>query len=233
MYRLGLRATLDTFAPWRDATTPMQPGLYAILDVDSLQRASRPPLDFARRVLDAGPIAALQLRAKSMSAREQLGLAAALRPLCADAGVPFFLNDRPDVAWLAAADGVHLGQDDLPIELARRVASGLRVGVSSHSPAEFVAALATDADYVALGPVFATSSKADAAPVVGLATLRSLCAAAPGRAVVAIGGITLANAHEIRAAGARAGAVIGALLVDDAEVTATARALHRALSEGS
>lgn len=209
----------------------MNPGLYAIIDVDSLLRASRPPLGFARRVLDAGPIAALQLRAKSLGARDLLALAAALRPLCAAAGVPFFLNDRPDVAWLAAADGVHLGQDDLPIAAARRVAPGLQVGVSSHTPAEFAAALETDADYVAVGPVFATATKSDAAPVVGLRTLRSLCAAAGGsRAVVAIGGITLANAPEIRAAGARAGAVIGALLVDDADVTATARALHRALS---
>jgi len=209
----------------------MNPGLYAIIDVDSLLRASRPALGFARRVLDAGPIAALQLRAKSLGARDLLGLAAALRPLCAAAGVPFFLNDRPDVAWLAAADGVHLGQDDLPIAAARRVAPGLQVGVSSHTPAEFAAALETDADYVAVGPVFATATKSDAAPVVGLRTLRSLCAAAGGsRAVVAIGGITLANAPEIRAAGARAGAVIGALLVDDADVTATARALHRALS---
>lgn len=208
----------------------MQPGLYAIVDVDSLQRASRPPLDFARRVLDAGRLSALQLRAKSMGARDLLGLATALRPLCVEAGVPFFVNDRPDVAWLAGADGVHLGLDDLPIELARRVAPGLRVGVSTHTPAEFAAALTTDSDYVAVGPVFATSSKADAAPVVGLGTLRSLCAAAGGRAVVAIGGITLANAHEIRAAGATAGAVIGALLVDDGDVTSSARALHLALS---
>lgn len=208
----------------------MRQGLYAIVDVDSLQRAARPPLDFARRVLDAGALSALQLRAKSMGARDLLALAAALRPLCVDAGVPFFVNDRPDVAWLAGADGVHLGQDDLPLPMARRVAPGLQVGVSSHTPAEFAVALLTDADYIALGPAFATSTKADAAPVVGLRTLGSLCAAAGDRPVVAIGGITLSNAHEIRAAGVRAGAVIGALLVDDPDVTATARALHRALS---
>jgi thiamine-phosphate pyrophosphorylase len=208
----------------------MIPGLYAIVDVDSLARAGRAPLDFARRALDAGPLAALQLRAKSAGARDLLALAAALRPFCVDAKTPFFVNDRPDVAWLAGADGVHLGQDDLPLDLARRVAPGLQVGVSSHVPSEFAAALLTDADYVALGPVYATASKADAAPVVGVPTLRSLCAAAGARAVVAIGGITLANAGEIRDAGARAGAVIGALLVDDADVTATARALHRALS---
>lgn len=210
----------------------MQPGLYAIVDVDSLQRASRPPLDFARRVLDAGRLSALQLRAKSMGARDLLGLATALRPLCVEAKVPFFLNDRPDVAWLAGTDGVHLGLDDLPIELARRVAPGLQVGVSTHTPSEFAAALTTDADYVALGPVFATATKPDAAPVVGLATLRSLCAAAGDRPVVAIGGITRDNAQEIHAAGARAGAVIGALLVDDGDVTSVARSLHLRLSQG-
>jgi thiamine-phosphate pyrophosphorylase len=210
----------------------MQPGLYAIVDVDSLQRASRPPLDFARRVLDAGRLSALQLRAKSMGARDLLGLATALRPLCVEAKVPFFLNDRPDVAWLAGTDGVHLGLDDLPIELARRVAPGLQVGVSTHTPSEFAAALTTDADYVAVGPVFATATKPDAAPVVGLATLRSLCAASGDRPVVAIGGITLANAREIHAAGARAGAVIGALLVDDGAVTSVARSLHLRLSQG-
>ena len=208
----------------------MQPGLYAIVDVDSLQRGARPPLDFARRVLDAGRLAALQLRAKSLGARDMLALAVALRPLCVDARVPLFVNDRPDVAWLAAADGVHLGLDDLPLPHARRVAPGLQVGVSSHTTAEFAAALATDADYIAVGPVFPTASKADAAPVVGLPTLRALCAAAGSRPVVAIGGVTAGNAAQIRAAGARAGAVIGALLVDDRDVTATARALHRALS---
>lgn len=207
----------------------MNPGLYAIVDVDSLRRAGRDPVDFACRVLAAGALSAVQLRAKSAGARDLLSLASALRPWCTAAGVPFYVNDRPDVAWLAYADGVHLGQDDLPIELACRVAPGLAVGLSSHTHEEFDAALATDADYVAVGPVFATSTKADAAPVVGVDALRSLAARAGGRPVVAIGGVTLANAPEIRAAGARAGAVIGALLVDEADVTANARALHRAL----
>lgn len=207
----------------------MDPGLYAIVDVDTLRRTGRDPGDFTQRVLAAGKLAALQLRAKSLGARELLAFASAMRPWCTAAGVPFFVNDRPDVARLAYADGVHLGQDDLPIEHARRVAPDLRVGLSSHTPAEFAAALETDADYVAVGPVFATSTKADAAPVVGVEALRALTASAAGRDVVAIGGISLTNAREIRAAGARAGAVIGALLVDDGDVTANARALHRAL----
>lgn len=206
----------------------MRPGLYAIVDVDALTRASMDPLAFARRVLEGGPLAAVQLRAKSSGARETLALARALAGLCRAAETPFYVNDRADVAALAGADGVHLGTTDLPAEDARRVFPGLRVGSSSHTPAEVAEALAQGPDYLAFGPVFGTTSKADAAPTVGLDALRAV-ALGTALPVVAIGGITLANAGAVRDAGARAGAVISALVVDEAGVRRRARDLHRAL----
>lgn len=206
----------------------MNPGLYAIVDADTLEGAGRDVTDFARRVLDAGPLAALQLRAKSWGARRMLTCARDLAALCRARGVPFFVNDRPDVAWLARADGVHVGMDDLPVSDVRLVAPGLKVGASSHNPDEVSAVLHTDADYLAFGPVFGTRSKADPAPTVGLEALARVVARCreTSRPVVAIGGISLENAHLVREAGATAAAVIGALVVDDDRVTDVARALH-------
>ncbi len=206
-------------------------GLYAIVDTDSLTAAGRDPLAFAQRLLAAGPLAALQLRAKSLDARSTLRLARALGPWCRAAGVPWVLNDRADLAWLAGADGVHVGQGDLSVEDIGRLVPGMRVGGSSHTPEQLAALLDTSAAYVAYGPVFPTRSKRDPDPAVGLDGLRAAAieAARAARPLVAIGGITLENAPAIRASGAWAGASIGALLVPDGEVTAVARALHRAL----
>lgn len=206
----------------------MRPGLYAIVDIDALSRAGRDPLAFARAVLSHGPIAALQLRAKPLGSREMLALARAIAPLCRAAQTPFYVNDRADVAALAGADGAHLGTADLPLPDARRVFPGLRFGASSHTDDEVAAALADGPDYLAFGPVFGTRSKSDAAPTVGLDALRAVVART-SLPVVAIGGITLDNAPAVRAAGARAGAVIAALVVDEDRVADHARALHRAL----
>ncbi len=205
----------------------MEPGLYAIVDLDAL--AGRDPVAFAQRVLAGGALAALQLRAKSLGAGALLSLAREIGPWCRAAGVPFYVNDRPDVAALAGADGVHLGMEDLPVEAARRVSPSLRVGLSSHDDGEVSRALATDADYLAFGPVFGTRSKSNPAPTVGLDALRLVCERAGSRPVVAIGGVTLENAATVRAAGATAGAVIAALVVDDARVTQVASELHHAL----
>jgi thiamine-phosphate pyrophosphorylase len=209
----------------------MRPGLYAILDLDVLARAGRDVVPFAARVLAAGGLAAVQLRAKSAGAREVLALARALAPLCAGANVPFYVNDRPDVALLAGASGVHVGGDDLPVAEVRRFAPSLRVGCSTHTPEEFDAGLATGADYVAFGPVFATQTKHDASPVTGLAALAVVARRALERGVplVAIGGVTLDNAARVRDAGATAAAVISALVVPDEQLTSHARALHVAL----
>jgi thiamine-phosphate pyrophosphorylase len=204
-------------------------GLYAIVDTGFLARRRLDPIDYARAVLDARP-AALQLRAKSSSAREILSLLRALGPLCRHAGVPLVANDRPDLAALAGCDAVHIGQEDSPYALVHRIAPQLAVGISTHDPAQLTAALGFRPRYVAYGPVFATTTKANPDPVVGLEGLRA--AAEQTRAaripLVAIGGITLDRAHAI-AEHADACAVIGDLCHEGAtfaEITTRAYAFQ-------
>jgi len=207
-------------------------GLYAIADVGSLAARLLDPLAFAAAVLAVRP-AALQLRAKDLPPRETLALLRALAPMCHRAGVPLVANDRPDLAMLAGCDLVHVGQMDMPIERVRRIAPGLRVGVSTHTLEQLDAALAVKPAYVAFGPVFETRSKASPDPVVGLALLRTAAARASsvGVPLVAIGGITCERAREILGA-ADAVAVIAdlvpAIVAGDPmrEVTARAGMLH-------
>jgi thiamine-phosphate pyrophosphorylase len=208
-------------------------GLYAIADVTTLADRRLDVVAFARAVLAARP-AALQLRAKDLPAREMLALLRALTPMCRHAGVPLVANDRVDVAALAGCDYVHIGQEDGPIEIAHRIAPNLRIGVSTHTPEQLLRALEHRPAYVAYGPVYATSSKANPDPVVGLVGLRGAhaVARAAGVPLVAIGGITMERAPEVAAA-SDAAAVIAALVpegADYAEVTARARRLHAALS---
>lgn len=206
-------------------------GLYPIVDLDSLAKRGVPPVEFAQQVLTARP-ALLQLRAKSMGARETLALLRRLQPLCAAAGTLLFANDRPDLALIAGAPGVHVGQDDLPVAEVRRFAPSLLVGVSTHNRAQFENALRDRPAYVALGPIFATSSKHNPDPVVGLAELAHAAerARAANVPLVAIGGIDRERAPQIADLGVIA-AVIGALLPDadadaDADVSARAQSLQ-------
>jgi len=206
-------------------------GLYAIVDCDFLAARGCSPLAFLERLLEARP-AAVQLRAKSAGARATLELARQMSGLCRDSQVPFFVNDRPDLAILSASVGVHLGQQDLGLADARSVAPRLRLGLSTHRLEEVDRALAERPDYLAFGPVFATGSKRDPEPVVGLDTLAEAarrCRRA-GIPLVAIGGIDAARAPQV-AASADAGAVISALLPAGGlpEVTAVARRLHALL----
>ena len=207
-------------------------GLYAIVDTDFLTARGVPVQAFAERLLEARP-AAIQLRAKGAGARDTLDLAHLLAARCEVLGIPFFVNDRPDLALLAgAACGVHLGQTDLRLEDVRRLAPELPAGISTHRPEEVERALGDKPAYLAFGPVFATRSKANAEPVVGLAALANTaerCRRA-GVPVVAIGGIDEERASAV-AAVAGAGAVIAALLPPGglSEVTTRARRLHRAL----
>ncbi|HYQ01044.1 MAG TPA: thiamine phosphate synthase [Polyangiaceae bacterium] len=211
-------------------------GLYPIVDVDSLRELGAPPravVAFAERVLLARP-ALLQLRAKHLGARDTLELLRALQPLCAESGARLIANDRPDLAVLAQCDGVHIGQEDLPLPLVRTLAPGLLVGVSTHNLEQLTAALAERPDYVAFGPVFATASKERPDPSVGLALLAEAHAAAQraGIPLVAIGGINLERATQI-AERAELGAVIAALQPNRGSLEGVSEAaleLQRALS---
>lgn len=180
------------------------PRLYVILDAGVVRG---PVHVIARQLLDAG-VRLLQYRGKDVSAREMLEASERLTALAHECGATFFVNDRPDVAWLAGADGVHVGQDDLGVEQARVLVGGGRlVGVSTHNLQQFEKAQATSADYIAIGPIFETSSKANPDPVVGTETIREVRALTK-KPIVAIGGIRLERAAEVIEAGADSVAVI-------------------------
>lgn len=202
----------------------MRGGLYAI--VDPAATRGRDPIEIAEAVLRGG-CARLQLRMKHGTDPERLALARRLRAVCRHHGVPFVVNDRADLACLVDADALHLGQDDLPIAEARRIVGAMEIGRSTHSIDQAHEAIAEGADVVAIGPVFATQSKTNADPVVGLDVLRDVSALPIP--VVAIGGITHDNAADVRQAGATWGAAISALC-GDAFPERRARVLHAALS---
>jgi thiamine-phosphate pyrophosphorylase len=184
------------------------PALYAIVDpLDT----GRSPTDLAAALL-AGGARVLQLRLKTASSREVLEVARALRVPTRRAGALLLVNDRPDVARAAEADGVHLGQDDLPVPAARAVlAAGAIVGLSTHDVPQAQDGAAAGADYLGVGPVFATSTKPHASGARGL-DLVAAVRAATTLPLVAIGGITPETAPAVRAAGADAVAMIGALV---------------------
>ena len=179
--------------------------LYAIVDAEVADR----PLALTFQALNAG-CAIVQLRAKRLDDVAFLEIAKRVRSACSHAGVPFIVNDRADIARLVRADGLHLGQDDLSIEEARRVVGDMQIGVSTHTLEQAETAEAEGADLIAFGPVFETQTKDNPDPVVGLRTLEALCQAV-SRPVFAIGGITPENAGETLQAGARYIAVISAL----------------------
>ncbi len=197
-------------------------GLYPIVDLDTLAKWNVTPLTFAEAVLTARP-PILQLRAKHQMPRLVLELLTQLKPLCAQAGTLLFANDRPDLALLAGADGVHVGQDDVPLEAVRRLPGQLRVGVSTHDEAQLVAALALGPDYVAFGPILATSTKAGADPALGLAAIGRAAelAHAANVPLVVIGGLTLSVAPQL-ARHALLVAVISDLLADGTDPSAIA-----------
>ncbi len=197
-------------------------GLYAIV-------GGADPLAQAAAALDGGA-RVVQLRLKDAPAGEVLEVARRLTALAAGRAL-VILNDRADLAVLAGADGVHVGDEDLPVAEARAVVGpDLLLGRSTRTLADGQAALAAGADHVGFGPVFPTATKAIAAAPRGLAMLGEVAAGLPAP-VVAIGGIDLASIGAVASAGAAAAAVIGALF-DAADPRARAAALAVAFQAG-
>src|SRR5215813_12373192 len=174
------------------------PPLYVILDAALLPSD---PVEFVKNLMGAGA-RLFQYRNKTAPARELLQAAQALNVTARQDGASFLLNDRPDIARLAGTNGVHLGQDDLELAAARKiVGTDALVGISTHSLEQFRSAAETDADYIAVGPIFETRSKAKPDPVVGLELIRQ-ARQLTSRPIVAIGGITLERTADVIRAGA-------------------------------
>jgi thiamine-phosphate pyrophosphorylase len=184
------------------------PSLYAIVDPAFTQM---PPVEFARKLADAG-VELVQLRDKNATARKIAAEAAELVGQLSAKGVRVIVNDRPDIAAMVGAGGVHVGQEDLPVEEARRVCGPSRwVGISTHNLDQFREACATSADYIAVGPIFPTAAKENPDPVVGIDFVRTV-RRLTSKPIVAIGGITAESAAEVFRAGADSVAVIRDLL---------------------
>lgn len=184
------------------------PRLYVILDA-ALITPGR--MECAEALVEAG-VRLLQYRDKCASAREYLERSCRLAGMLVPRGVSFFVNDRPDVAFLAGASGVHVGQEDLEVEQTRRVVGREKlIGVSTHNLEQFEQAATSSADYIAIGPVYNTSTKTNSAPVVGLDFVRRVRALTE-KPIVAIGGITLERASSVIEAGADSVAVISGIL---------------------
>jgi len=203
------------------------PRLYAI--IDPTQTSGRSPVELAGLLLDAG-VRLIQYRDKQATSRELLEISRQIAERARKAQAIFMVNDRADVALAVDADGVHLGQDDLPPDLARKVlAPGKWIGYSTHNLDQVQEADRTSADYIAIGPVFPTRSKENPDPVVGLGGLRQ-ARQATRKPLVAIGGITAENARSAIEAGADSVAVISDL-VGAQDVAARVKDLLKALTE--
>ena len=200
------------------------PRVYALTDVQlsGLSHAQQVEL------LSLGGATLIQLREKQMPPREFYEQAKmAVRP-----GVQLIINDRVDVALAVGAQGVHLGQDDMPPEAARKLLGpNAVIGYSTHNIEQAIAATKLPIDYLAVGPIFATTTKSDTAPVLGLEGLRTVRQAVGAFPLVAIGGITHANARDIIAAGADSVAVISALVSNPTNITDATRNLLQDLQD--
>jgi thiamine-phosphate pyrophosphorylase len=184
-------------------------------------------VEICRVALDGG-VTAIQLRAKGWTDRQLLDAALALAPLCRDAGALFVVNDRLDIALATGADGIHLGVDDVPVSLARRLLGpDAVIGYSPEGDADRLEAEAAGADYLGVGPVYGTGTKPDAGAAIGLEGLRRAVTQTL-LPVIGIGGITIERATEVVEAGAVGVAVVGAVFMAD-DPGAAARRLREVL----
>ncbi len=198
-------------------------GLYVIIDTRAL--GGRSHIEVAGQAIRGGA-GTIQLRDKSLSKKELLPVAQGLKELCAENNVLFIVNDYLDIALVTGADGLHLGQEDLPVEVARRlVPMDMVLGCSVTTLELALGAEAQGADYIAVGSMYPTPSK-ETAVVVGLDRLREIRQRI-SMPLVAIGGISVENAAEVQAAGADAVAVISAVLGADAPEKAAQKIVDR------
>lgn len=205
------------------------PRLYPIVDVEVCARAGREPAEVARAFM-AGGARLLQLRCKAWDSGAMLDLARTVVADAASAGARVIMNDRADIAVLAGADGLHVGQEDLAPADARAVIGVQSIlGLSTHTPPQWQAAVRETISYLAIGPVFGSATKQTGYTAVGLGVVRQAAAAGAdhGLPAVAIGGITLDNARSVVDAGAASVAVISDLMQGDPE--ARCRAFLRVL----
>jgi thiamine-phosphate pyrophosphorylase len=185
---------------------PLRSRFYAMVDSSAAQK----PVDLARVLLDSG-VRILQLRLKAVPTRDFLESARAIAQMCRDSNALFIVNDRVDIAIVAGADGVHLGQDDLPLEAARALLGPNRIiGLSTHTVEQAIAAQAAGADYIGFGPMYPGGAKRTVVGQ-GVETLHKVRAAV-AIPIVAIGGITEARMPEIIRAGADSVAIISDVL---------------------
>ena len=191
--------------------------LYLVIDAEAAERVVPAALE--------GGVDLVQLREKSASDAEVVAIGRSLRSLCEEHGALFIVNDRPDLALACGADGVHVGQDDMPVGEARALVGDDRiVGVSTHSPEQVDAALASDADYFAVGPVYATPTK-PGRPAVGLELVRYVASLGTAKPWFAIGGIDPGNVTGVADAGATRIVVVRAIR-DAEDPRAAAEALR-------
>ncbi len=183
--------------------------------------------DIVREAI-AGGVSCVQLREKNCSTRLFIEEARLLKDMLQPLGIPLIINDRLDVAMAVGADGVHLGQKDMSIADARRLAgTALIIGISAESLADARRAEAEGADYIGISPVFATPTKHDTAPPLGLAGVRQIRQAVGGLPLVGIGGITMDNVAAVIAAGADGVAVVSAIVAAVCPRTAAAALKYR------
>jgi thiamine-phosphate pyrophosphorylase len=188
-------------------------------------------LEAARAAL-AGGADMVQLRDKEAGDEEILEAAAGFRRACDEHGALFWLNDRPDLALAAGADGVHLGQDDMPVDEARQlVGADVLIGLSTHTALQFDAGLDSEADELSVGPILETPTKAGR-PAAGLVYVRYAARRRAAKPWFAIGGIDLDNVRDVLAAGAERIVVVRAIR-DSADPRAAAEALRAALDEAA
>lgn len=209
------------------SSRPLPSPLYAILDPTQTKR--RPPVAILSALL-AGGAGIIQLRAKEMPPNEFFQLAKEIRDETRSSGCLFIVNDRVDIALASEADGVHLGQDDLPLSVARKLMGKKIIGISTHDLVQALEAEKGGADYIGFGPIFGTATKQTGYSTRGLAMLREIRQAVK-IPIVAIGGVTEENITQVWQAGADSAAMIGDLMAaaDVAEKVRRILALRQSL----